>query len=166
MILLAFLAGLAALGFGAWLRERVARDAERVALLEWEVKSLREEVRKISAPSQAAPAASSPADASPGAASGISSKGEYGTEQAAAARASGVAEQAAPPVAFPIPPVAFAPPHIPPSKQITDAAASARASRRQPLRCEREQKIPRFLRPRLRRLRRRAPRSTGRASSA
>ena len=50
MILLALLLGLAALAFGAWLRERVARDAERVALLEWEVKSLREDVRKISAP--------------------------------------------------------------------------------------------------------------------
>ncbi len=126
MILLALLAGLAALGFGAWLRERVSRHGERVALLEWEVKALREEVRKISAPSQAAPVASFPADAAQGSASGISSKGEYGAEQAAAAaRASGAADQAAPPVAFPIPPVAFAPPQLPPSKQFTDAAASA-----------------------------------------
>ncbi|HSB63978.1 MAG TPA: DUF2339 domain-containing protein [Thermoanaerobaculia bacterium] len=142
MILLGLLAGVAALAFGAWLRGRVARDAERVARLEWEIKAMREEIRKISAPpqtvppvpppavdaqtagvdsssqgeegiGQAAAAASYPADASPGVASGISSKGEEGTEQAA------------PPVAFPIPPVAFPPPHIPPSKQFTGAAAAA-----------------------------------------
>lgn len=61
MILLALLLGLAALAFGAWLRERVARDAERVALLEWEVKSLREDVRKISAPSRPVTPITSPA---------------------------------------------------------------------------------------------------------
>src|SRR5271169_6433062 len=103
MVLLAFLAGLVALGFGVWLRERVARDTERVARLEREVAWLREKVRKISYP----------ADTSQRESSGISSKGEEGVEQAA------------PPVAFPIPPVAFAPPQILPSKKITDAAASA-----------------------------------------
>jgi len=142
MVLLAFLAGLVALGLGVWLRDRVARDAERVGRLEREVAWLREKVRKISAPSQtvapvsspaidaqtagvnfsskgdmgpvqAAAGTSYPADASPGAESGISSKGEY------------AAEQAAPPVAFPIPPVAFTPPSIPSSKQITDGAAPA-----------------------------------------
>jgi len=61
VILLALLLGLAALAFGAWLRERVARDAERVALLEWEVKSLREDVRKISAPSRPVTPVTSPA---------------------------------------------------------------------------------------------------------
>jgi uncharacterized membrane protein len=113
VIFLAFLAGVAALGLGAWLRGRAARDAERVALLEWEVKALREEVRKISAPSRPATPVSSPAADSQMAAVDFSSKGEYGTEQAA------------PPVAFPIPPAAFAPPHIPLSKHFTDAAASA-----------------------------------------
>ncbi|HMA29281.1 MAG TPA: hypothetical protein VKS23_05410, partial [Thermoanaerobaculia bacterium] len=142
MILLAFLAALAAIGFGAWLRERVARDTERVARLEREIKALREEIRKISAPVQAASAASFPADASLGAASGISSKGEEGVEQSAPAASSPAeawqgaasvisskgesgAEQGAPPIAFPIPPVAFAPPQIPPSRKITDAFAPA-----------------------------------------
>ncbi len=152
MILLALLAGLAALGFGAWLYARVARDAELVKLLEWEVKALREEVRRISAPShpaaptsspavdapraavdfsskvnmgaeQAAAAASFPADASRGAASGISSKGEEGTAAVPLASVSDVS--AAAPAAIPAPPVAFAPLLIPPSKQITDAAAAA-----------------------------------------
>jgi uncharacterized membrane protein len=124
--LIALLLGLAALGLGVWLRERAARDAELVKLLEWEVKSLRREVRKISVPSQPVPAASSPPDASRGVASGFSSKGGEGVEQAAAAaRTGGSAEQATPPVAFPTPPVSFAPPAIHPSKQITEAAASA-----------------------------------------
>jgi uncharacterized membrane protein len=158
VFLLAFLAAVAALGLGAWLRERVARNAERVARLEWEIKAMREEIRRISASSragppvsspaafvqtgtvdfsskgeegeeQAAPFAPHPAAPSPGAASGISSKGEFGAGQAAeAARASVSADQAAPPVAFPIPPVAFAPPSIPPSKKIADAAAAAAPS--------------------------------------
>ncbi len=123
MILLALLLGLAALAFGAWLRERAARDAERVALLEWEVKALREEVRKISAPSQTEAATSCPADASRGAASGISSKGEEGTAAVPLADVSDV--PAAPPAAVSAPPVAFAPLLIPPSKQITDAVAAA-----------------------------------------
>ncbi|MGZ6988748.1 MAG: DUF2339 domain-containing protein, partial [Thermoanaerobaculia bacterium] len=113
MTLLALLAGLAALGFGAWLRERVARDAELVKLLEWEVKALREEIRKISAPSRPVTPVSSPAVDAQAAGVDFSSKGEFGTEQAA------------PPVAFPIPPVAFAPPQSPPSEQFTDAVASA-----------------------------------------
>ena len=131
MIFLAFLAGVAALGLGVWLRERIARNAELVKLLEWEVKSLREEVRKLAAASRPATPASSPAvDAQP-AAVDSSSKGGEGIEHAAvAALASGAAEQAvaegtAPPIAFPVPPVFFAPPAIPPSRQITDAAAPA-----------------------------------------
>lgn len=126
MILLALLAGLAALGLGAWLRERVVRNAERVKLLEWEVKALREEVRKISAPSQSPPAASSPVDASPGTAFEFSLKGEEGAPSLPLTPVTDVSPiSSAPPVAFPIPPVAFAPPSIPPSKQFTDAAASA-----------------------------------------
>jgi len=66
VIPVALLLGLAALGLGAWLRERIARDAVRVALLEIQVNSLREEVRKISAPSQPAAPVPSPAiDAQP-----------------------------------------------------------------------------------------------------
>lgn len=104
---LALLLGLAALGLGVWLRGRALRDAELLKLLDWEVKALREEVRKISAPSQAAPAASSPADASRGAAVDFSSKVNTASDQAeGAARASGAEEQAAPPVAFPLPPAA------------------------------------------------------------
>jgi uncharacterized membrane protein len=126
VILLALLLGLAALGLGAWLRERVARDAELVKLLEWEVKSLREEVRKISAPSQPATPLSSPADASRVVASGFSSKGEEGTPASSVTPVTDVsAVPGAPPVAFPLPPVAFAPPSIHPSKQTADAVAAA-----------------------------------------
>ena len=64
---------------------------ERFARLEREVASLREEVRKISAPVQVPAAASSPAL----------------------------------PVAFPLPPVVFAPPAIHPSEQTTAAVAAA-----------------------------------------
>jgi uncharacterized membrane protein len=97
LALLALLAALAALGLAAWLRERVAR--------------LEAEVRRLSAPEQAGAPVSSPAAAAQPSTVSSSSK------------VNGAAEQAAPPAAFPAPPIAFAPPLIHPLKQTTDAVA-------------------------------------------
>jgi len=103
----ALLAAFAALGLAVWLRERVVR--------------LEEEVRRLSAPVQAAQPASSPAAAVQPQAVDISLKVNGDVEQAATAASPGEA----PPVAFPAPPVAFAPPPTHPSKKSADAEAPA-----------------------------------------
>ena len=107
MTLLALLLGLAAFGLGLWLRERAQRDAQLLKLLDFEVKALREEIRKISAPSQPATPVSSSAVDAQRATADFSSKGEEG------------------PAAVPAPPVAFTPPALHPSQKGADAAAPA-----------------------------------------
>jgi uncharacterized membrane protein len=89
----AFLAAVAALGLAAWLRERVLR--------------LEAEVRRLSVPGPTARPASSPVSAAQPAREDFSSK---------------VNGAGAPPVAFPVPPVAFSPLSSP-SKQFADAVA-------------------------------------------
>jgi uncharacterized membrane protein len=96
---LAFLAAFGALGFAALLRERVVR--------------LEEEVRRLSAPSQAGTPVLLPVAPARTEAAEFSSK------------VNEEAEQVAPPVAFPAPPVAFAPPPISPSKKSADAGSPA-----------------------------------------
>jgi hypothetical protein len=109
---LAFLVGFAALGLAAWLRERVVR--------------LEEEVRRLSAPSQAASTASSPVSATQAAPADFSSKVNRAAEQPAAPpRAT---DAPAPPVAFPAPPVAFASQPMAPSRQSAGADAAPLAT--------------------------------------
>jgi uncharacterized membrane protein len=105
VILLALVVGLAALGFGAWLHERVAR--------------LEAQVKRLSASARAATPASSPAAALQPETVDFSSKVNGAVEQAAAAASS----PDAPPVAFPVPPVVFVPPAFDLSKKSADAVA-------------------------------------------
>jgi uncharacterized membrane protein len=104
---LAFLAACAALGFTAWLRERVAR-------LEAEVRALRAR-GEISAPSRSAAPVSSPV--APQQPQAVDFASKVSVAEAPLVSSPVAPLQAAPPVAFPVPPAAFAPPVIHPSQQ-------------------------------------------------